>query len=89
MADELAFLVPAVLDENFKKAQIFCNSRHLSDLVGKIKHTYRLEYFKFVSLASWLTKELKHLGCVKQVGKLNGENSHLEKERVSKLFKEG
>ena len=37
MDTELAFLIPALVDQNFKKAQIFCTSRLLSDLVGKIK----------------------------------------------------
>ena len=36
LEDELAFLLPAVVDKNFRKAQIFCNSRHLSDLVGEV-----------------------------------------------------
>ena len=35
LEDELAFLLPAVVDTKFRKAQIFCNSRHLTDLVGK------------------------------------------------------
>ena len=89
MADDLAFLLPAVLDKNFKKAQIFCNSRHLSDLVGETWKKKNLENNIYDSLASWLTKELKNLRCDKKVGKLNGENSHSEKERVTKLFQEG
>ena len=34
---ELGFIIPALMDANFKKAQIFCNSRFLSDLVGKFR----------------------------------------------------
>ena len=34
---EIAFLIPAIIDQQFKKAQIFCNSRFLSDLVGKLE----------------------------------------------------
>jgi hypothetical protein len=35
-----------MMDTNFKKAQIFCNSRTLSDLVGKyIKHFEKLQLF--------------------------------------------
>ena len=37
MDTELAFLIPALVDQNFRKAQIFCTSRLLSDLVGKAK----------------------------------------------------
>ena len=37
MDTELAFLIPALVDQNFKKAQIFCTSRFLSDLVGNVK----------------------------------------------------
>ena len=37
METEIAFLIPAILDHNFKKAQIFCNSRFFSDLAGKEK----------------------------------------------------
>ena len=33
---ELAFLLPALVDQNFQKAQVFCTSRSLSDLIGKV-----------------------------------------------------
>lgn len=36
-----------------------------------------------------MTKELKSINSNVTVAKLNGENSHNEKERVTKLFKEG
>ena len=40
-------------------------------------------------LAAWLSQELKKWDTSLRVGKLNGENSAKEKERVSRLFKEG
>ena len=89
MEDELSFLLPAILDGNFKKAQIFCNSRHLCDLVGKNNYSKKETEKNMHYLASWLTKKLKHLGCDKEVAKLNGENSNMEKERVTRLFKAG
>ena len=38
LEDELAFLIPALMDAKFQKAQIFCNSRFLSDLVGEYQY---------------------------------------------------
>ena len=38
--------------------------------------------------AAWLTKEVKKWSSNVLILKLNGENSHTEKERVSKVFKE-
>ena len=92
LEDELSFLMPIIMDQNFKKAQVFCNSRSLSDLVGMsfvwsglgIKTS---QYFNL--LAAWLTKELKVLTSHVFVLKLNGENSQREKERVTNLFREG
>ena len=90
LEDELSFLLPAIVDKNFKKAQIFCNSRHLSDLVGKVTQVYTEDKIpNDVFLASWLSKEMKKLDPSKLIAKLNGENSHMEKERVTRLFKEG
>ena len=40
-------------------------------------------------LAAWLTRELRLWDSNITVGKLNGENSSREKERMSLLFKEG
>ena len=40
-------------------------------------------------LAAWLGKELKKFGSEVVVLKLNGDNSHSEKERVTQRFKEG
>ena len=35
MRKHLAFLVPMILDSKFTKSQLFCNSKNLSDLLGK------------------------------------------------------
>ena len=90
MDTELAFLIPALVDQNFKKAQIFFTSRLLSDLVGNARQLRRNNSQLYTSfIASWITRELKKLNSSVQVYKLNGENSHREKERVTHLFKEG
>ena len=39
--------------------------------------------------AAWLGKELKRFGAHVRVLKLNGDNSHKQKERVTEMFKEG
>ena len=95
---ELTFLIPVILDKNFKKCQVFCNTRFLSDLVGKFIVECQIRYIMFtcfksnllsIIVAAWISRELKKLGSSIQLAKLNGENSHGEKDRVSKLFKEG
>ena len=48
-----------------------------------------LNYNIQLNSAAWLSKELKKFGSPVAVFKLNGDNSHQEKERVTKLFKEG
>ena len=35
MRKELSFLIPAMVDKNFKKCQIFTTSRSLTDFTGK------------------------------------------------------
>ena len=96
---ELTFLIPVILDKNFKKCQVFCNTRFLSDLVGKFIVECQIRYIMFtcfklnliyaIIVAAWISRELKKFGSSVQLAKLNGENSHGEKDRVSKLFKEG
>ena len=39
--------------------------------------------------AAWISRELKKLGSGVQILKLNGQNSHQEKERITNLFKDG
>ena len=71
-----------------KKLKSFAT--HATSQISLVRHEKKiLENNIYDSLASWLTKELKNLRCDKKVGKLNGENSHSEKERVTKLFQEG
>ena len=118
MDTEIAFIIPAIVDQKFRKAQLFCNSRFLSDLVGKIVRRFQLKiknifyknsFYKnrIISLksgnnkknlrimlivliaAAWISRELKKLGSDVQVLKLNGQNSHQEKERITNLFKDG
>ena len=87
--DELAFLIPAMVDGKFTKAQIFCNSRSLSDLVGSLKTKFN-NFLNFCNItAAWISKELKSKNKGVAVAKLNGENSQKEKERVTQQFKEG
>ena len=40
-------------------------------------------------LAAWLKRELRKFNKDKDVEKLNGDNSHEEKERVTSMFREG
>ena len=88
MRKELSFLIPVMVDGNFQKCQIFTTSRSLSDLIGKI-FSLQLKAIKKYVLAAWLGKELKKFGSEVVVLKLNGDNSHSEKERVTQRFKEG
>ena len=39
--------------------------------------------------AAWLSKELRRHNSQVLVEKLNGDNSHAEKERVTRVFREG
>ena len=88
MHKELSFIIPAVLDKNFAKCQVFCVSKILSDLVGRCIF-YKYFSFQHLNSAAWVSKELKRFESSVKVAKLNGDNSFLEKERITQLFKEG
>ena len=47
-----------------------------------------IQFETLLIVAAWLGKELKRFGAEVLVLKLNGDNSHTEKERVTQLFKE-
>ena len=86
MHKELSFVIPVLLDQKFKKCQMFCTSKLLSDLVGKNNNISFLSYN--LLLAVWVSKELKKFESSVKVAKLNGDNSHQEKERITELFKQ-
>ena len=89
MHKELSFIIPPMLDSNFQKCQIFCPSKLLSDLVGNVQEpNIVISYLEFL-LAAWISKELQKFQSSVIVMKLNGDNSHQEKERITHLFKNG
>ena len=42
--EELSFIVPIILDKNFRKMQIFTTSKILSDLLGMAKLIYYINF---------------------------------------------
>ena len=85
MRNELGFLIPVFVNSNFTKAQIFCNSKTLSDLLGNCG---KIALSSSVNIsAAWLSNELKKFKPELLVLKLNGDNSYQEKERICQLFK--
>lgn len=57
-----------------------------------MSHFLKRENFTLVNTtiaAAWISRELKKLGSGVQILKLNGQNSHQEKERITNLFKDG
>ena len=70
------FLIPALLDSNFQKCQIFCISRFATDIISAwIKD-------ELLRMQSIVPNTIL-------VEKLTGDNTRTEKERVMQLFKEG
>ena len=88
MHKELSFIIPAVLDKNFAKCQVFCVSKILSDLVGRCIF-YQNFSFQQLNSAAWVSKELKRFESSVKVAKLNEDNSFLERKGSSNCSKKG
>ena len=72
----LGFIVPAIMDVNFKKCQLFCSTRHSTDIIC-------------AWLKTQLEKMRYHIPHSIMVEKLTGNNTRDEKERVMESFKSG
>jgi len=76
MKEHLSFVVPAILDTNFRKCQLFCSTRFTTDIV--------CSWLK--SELNKLRAEIPHSILVE---KLTGDNTREEKGRVMELFQSG
>lgn len=76
LSKHLSFLIPAILDSEFKRCQIFCITRFATDIITSW-------------LKEELAKAQNLVPHSVLVEKLTGDNTRAEKERVMKLFKEG
>ena len=72
----MSFLIPAFLDINFKKCQIFCISRFSTDIIA-------------AWIREELSKLQRIVPNNILFEKLTGDNTRTEKERVMSLFKVG
>ena len=58
-------------------------------LISETDDTSKINILLNVISAAWISKELRAFESGVSVVKLNGDNSHQEKERITKLFKQG
>ena len=72
----LGFIVPAIMDVNFTKCQLFCSTRHSTDILC-------------AWLKTQLENMRSHIPHSIVVEKLTGNNTRDEKERVMESFRSG
>ena len=78
LSASVGFIIPAMMDSNFKKCQIFCSTRYMTDIVcAWLKSELKM-----------LEGKIPHSNSI-SIEKLTGDNTRAEKERVMNLFKSG